>query len=109
MQCNTGLERLPREYVFLIEGRKLSGSLQRDIIYLLCNSNEAAGEWAKLPLSRIAEMCGTDRGGASRAISDMVTRGIIEKRRADGMRNEYRLLPSGWEAAPPYTPNRVVS
>jgi hypothetical protein len=101
---------------------KLGGALQRDIVYWIERhtwGNAKRPEYAKLSLSTLAKLCGTDRRTVARAIADMQQatdanpkgRGIIEARDRKGCGatapKMYKLTPAKWKDAPYYEPKAM--
>ena len=120
--------KTPNELKYLIAGPnpKLSGAIQRDIIYIIQtetwgNPSPTKSEWAKLSLSEFGRACGgTDSGAISRALADLVNRGIIASDapqaddqptgalRAKNVTYRYKLTPEKWRDAPPYETPKVT-
>jgi hypothetical protein len=130
-----GFTKNPHDYGDLLirpdaRGRtKLGGTLQRDIVYWI--SRETWGknvgtplkvmrpEWAKLSLTQLAKLCGSDRRDVARALADLQQpteanpkgRGIIEARDRSGcgptVAKMYKLTPERWKKAPYYEPVAV--
>jgi hypothetical protein len=105
--------KTPDEYLHLITGEKLSGSLQRDLIYLI-QMNTWGGkdkaEWTRMTLAEMARYCpGSDRPSISRALADMTKRGLIEMKEANGSTaiKLYKLTPERWKDAPKYEPKAI--
>lgn len=109
---------------------KLGGTLQRDIVYWIARSTWGKNigtptkvvrpEWAKLSLTQLAKLCGSDRRDVARAIADLQQptkenpkgRGIIEARDRSGcgptVAKMYKLTPERWRKAAYYEPVAVA-
>jgi hypothetical protein len=116
--------KTPHEYGDVLirpddKGRtKLGGALQRDLVYWIerhtwgKNIGSAAKverpEFAKLSLSQLAKLCGSDRRSVARSLADLAERGIIEARDRQGcgptVAKMYKLTPARWKKAPWYKP-----
>lgn len=116
--------KTPHEYGDILirpdeKGRtKLGGALQRDLVYWIerhtwgKNVGTAAKverpEFAKLSLSQLAKLCGSDRRSVARSLADLAERGIIEARDRAGcgptVAKMYKLTPIRWKKAPYYEP-----
>lgn len=100
--------KTPDEYAHLIKGKKLSGALQRDILY--CIQKKTWGqkikvEWASLSFREISKECEDGcPGNVARAINDLVDRGIIAVKDREGCSSKrlYQLTPHRWADAKPY-------
>ncbi len=99
--------KLPTSYDILIRERKLSGAIQRDVIWIIMRAtwgSEKRPEWAALSLSQIAEQCGgVDPTNLSTELLDLAERQIIEveDRKGCGVKR-YKLTPANWRNAKPY-------
>ena len=99
--------KTPHEYGDILirpdeKGRtKLGGALQRDLVYWIERNtwgNAKRPEYAKLSLSQLAKLCGSDRRTVARAIADLQQptkdnpkgRGIVEDPRPHRMRPDRR-------------------
>ena len=116
--------KTPHEYGDILitpdkKGRtKLSGALQRDLVYWIERHTWGKNvgtplkivrpEFAKLSMGQLSKMCGTDRRTVARAIADLSARGIIEVRDRAGCGptavKMYKLTPERWKTAPYYVP-----
>lgn len=99
---------LPAQYEILLTGEKLSGAVQRDVIFWIHNLTTGANptrEWIRLSNAQLAELCVTDRSGICRAVQDLERRGLIA-RKAVGPYSVnakcYKLTPENWSNAQPY-------
>jgi len=107
----TNFGKLPNDYSVLIRDKKLSGAMQRDIIWIIMRATwgaEKRPEWASLSLSAIAEDCGgVDTGSLSAELSDLADRKIIQvqDRKGCGVKR-YKLTPANWRMAKPYEKKR---
>lgn len=95
---------------------RLGGVLQRDLVYWIerhtwgknvgSPQKVVRPEWAKLSLSQLAKLCGSDRRTVARSLADLKFRGIIEWRDRTGCGNTtakmYKLTPEKWKKAPYY-------
>lgn len=100
---------------------KLGGALQRDLVYWIERETwgKNAGsvtkverpEYAKLSLTTLAKLCGSDRRTVARSLADLVERGIIEARDRKGcgptVAKMYKLTPERWKEAPYYEPKAL--
>ena len=98
-----GYTKTPDAYLHLITGEKLSGALQRDLLYIIQRHTYGAGmEWARLSLAEFAKICtGSERASITRALADLAERNIIAVQTGEA-KNAYQLNPEAWETAPPY-------
>jgi hypothetical protein len=114
--------KTPHEYGDILitpdfKGRtKLGGALQRDLVYWIerhtwgknigTPTKVIRPEWAKLSLTALAKLCGSDRRTVARAVADLNGRGIIEARDRSGcgptVAKMYKLTPARWLKAPYY-------
>ncbi len=100
--------KTPDAYADLIKGHKLSGALQRDILYLIQIRTWGAyvkTEWVQLSFREIAKFCDReDASNARRALLDLENRGIIAVKERTGCKaaSFYKLTPENWKTAPPY-------
>jgi len=97
---------------------RLGGALQRDLVYWIERNTWGKNtgtpvkvirpEWAKLSLTQLARLCGSDRRTVARNLADLVARGIIEARDRTGcgatVAKMYKLTPERWRKAPYYEP-----
>ena len=99
--------KLPNDYSILIKERKLSGAVQRDVLWIIMRATwgaEKRPEWASLSLTFIAEECGgIDEGNLSAELKDLTDRKIIavQERKGCGVKR-YKLTPANWKAAEKY-------
>lgn len=98
---------------------KLGGALQRDLVYWIERNTWGKNigtpqkverpEFAKLSLSDLAKLCGSDRRTVARSLADLERRQIIQARdRADlgpNAEKMYKLTPERWKKAAYYDPN----
>lgn len=116
--------KTPHEYGDILirpdeKGRtKLGGALQRDLVYWIerhtwgknvgSSAKVELAEFAKLSLSQLAKLCGSDRRSVARSLADLTERGIIEARDRQGcgptVAKMYKLTPARWKKAPWYKP-----
>jgi hypothetical protein len=116
--------KTPHEYGDILikpdkDGRtKLGGALQRDLVYWI--ERETWGknigsatrivrpEYAKLSLTALAKLCGSDRRTVARSLADLAERGIIEARDRQGcgatVAKMYKLTQARWKTAKYYEP-----
>lgn len=99
--------KIPNAYDVLIRDGKLSGSTQRDVIWILAREtwgSEKRTEYASLSLAQIAELCGgLERGTLSGELKDLAERGIISRESGNACGSEtyrYKLTPDNWKKAP---------
>lgn len=98
---------------------KLGGALQRDLVYWIMRNTWGKNigkpgaeierpEFAKLSLTQLAKLCGSDRRSVARSLADLTDRGIIEARDRKGcgptVAKMYKLTPERWKKAPWYKP-----
>lgn len=100
---------VPDEYVYLIGARKLSGSVQRDLLFHIARNTTGKGmpEWFCASMGKLTELCGrADRKQVALALSDLEARNIIQSlKNGSGPTcvKSYRLTPDKWKTAPPYS------
>jgi hypothetical protein len=120
--------KTPHEYGDILirpdeKGRtKLGGALQRDLVYWIerhtwgknvgTSAKVERPEYAKLSLSQLAKLCGSDRRTVARALADLAERRIIEARDREGcgptVAKMYKLTPAQWKKAPYYEPPKLI-
>jgi hypothetical protein len=120
--------KTPHEYGDILirpdeKGRtKLGGALQRDLVYWIerhtwgknvgTSVKVERPEFAKLSLSQLAKLCGSDRRTVARALADLAERRIIEARDREGcgptVAKMYKLTPAQWKKAPYYEPTKLI-
>lgn len=121
--------KTPHEYGDVLirpdeKGRtKLGGALQRDLVYWIerhtwgknvgaSGSKVERPEFAKLSLSQLAKLCGSDRRSVARSLADLADRGIIEARDRQGcgptVAKMYKLTPAKWKKARYYEPPKLA-
>jgi hypothetical protein len=90
---------------------RLGGALQRDLVYWIERhtwGDAKRPEFAKLSLSTLAKLCGSDRRTVARSLADLTARGIIDARDRKGcgptVAKMYKLTPDKWKTAPYYEP-----
>ena len=120
--------KTPHEYGDILirpddKGRtRLGGALQRDLVYWIerhtwgknigAPAKVERPEFAKLSLSQLAKLCGSDRRSVARSLADLTERGIIEARDRKGcgptVAKMYKLTPARWKKAPYYEPPKLA-
>lgn len=99
---------MPNAFDDLIADGKLSGVLQRDVIWIILRATWGADgrpEYARLSLREIARRCREDSGNVGRAVADLAKRKILEINEGKGCSKTaklYKLIPENWKDAAPY-------
>lgn len=100
--------KFPNSYDELLNGEKLSGAIQRDIIWRLARLTWGADkrpEWIQLSTDEWGDICKTKGSTVASCLSDLAERKIIEIRDGKGCGKGsrfYKLTPEHWKNAKPY-------